>query len=276
MDSKLSVWTAYFYDLSPEDAVLTFLKNGIQCGELSDEHGLELLQRGDPVKTGLEYKAFLDAHNFTMTQGHLWLACQICSNEGDLLKLFQWLDLFEAIGIQNAVLHTDKIPAEESLSTQERLDRNLEKLKLIENYLKEHQYRLRICLENLITFVTSMDDLQYLLDRLDPEYFGVCLDTGHLNLNDKDQVGFILKAGTRLHALHIADNDGSRDQHKMPFGSCTGQGTINFPEVVAALRKVNYDGLFNLEIPGENRTPLTPRELKLDYIRKCYAYLMNT
>ena len=87
------------------------------------------------------------------------------------------------------------------------------------------------------------------MDQLDEACFGICLDTGHLNLKDKDQRNFILKAGKRLKALHIADNQGETDQHMMPYG----RGNIDFDEVIRALREVDYEGLFNLEIPCENR-----------------------
>lgn len=275
MQNKLSIWSSYFWDLSPEDAVLTFVKNGIHCSELSDEHGHALLQRGDPVKVGREFKAFLAEHDFTMTQGHLLLSFNLCSDP--LSTLFQWLDLFEAVGVQNAVLHVDHIPAEKDLSPQECMDRNIEKLKLVEAYLKEKQYKLRICLENLFHKIAlNADELLYMLSPLDPDHFGICLDTGHLNLTVKNQAEFIEKAGSRLHALHIADNDGSYDQHKMPFSSGNHLGAIDFVEVFSSLQKIGYDGLYNMEINGENRIPLPAREFKLEYIRKCFDYLMNT
>lgn len=72
-------------------------------------------------------------------------------------------------------------------------------------------------------------------------------------------------------ALHIADNEGERDQHMIPFG----KGNINFEEVVRTLREIDYEGLFNLEIPGERLAPLPVRGYKLEYIRKCYDYLMS-
>lgn len=271
MDTKLSVWTSYYIDLGPEEAVLELKKWGIDAAELSDEHGLMLLNRGNPHDVGLEFKKFLDEQNFTMTQGHLWLVCKICSTENAVSDLLRWIDLYDAIGIKNAVLHCDGIAAEKGLSQEERALRNLEKLKIVEAYIREKGLGIRICLENLIGAFRSADELNFLLDRLDGDCFGVCLDTGHLNLTDKDQVGFIQKVGNRLHALHIADNEGERDQHMMPFG----KGNVKFEEIVKALRDVGYEGLFNLEIPGERLAPLPVRGYKLEYIRKCYEYLMN-
>lgn len=130
-----------------------------------------------------------------------------------------------------------------------------------------------MCLENLgKTSVTkNADDLLYLIDRIGSDRFGICLDTGHLNLADKDQRTFILKAGDKLKALHIADNHGELDDHLMPFNG----GEIDFTEVVKALKEIHYQGIFNLEIPGERRVPLVLRDAKIQYVKVAYEYLMS-
>ena len=46
---KLAIWSNYYHELSPEDAVREFIKNGIYASELSDEHGAMLLDRDDDV-----------------------------------------------------------------------------------------------------------------------------------------------------------------------------------------------------------------------------------
>lgn len=270
MDAKLSVWTAYYVEMSPEDAVLELKKHGITASELSDEHGLMLLQRGEPKETGAAFKAFLEKENFTMTQGHLWLRVRICTIPDAVPQLMKWLELYEAIGIENAVLHCDALIEHPELSEAEIYDRNVEVLKQIEELSKG--MKIRICLENLSRICRDADALVSIVDRLDPDRFGICLDTGHLNLCGGNQREFILKAGHRLHALHIADNEGERDQHMMPFG----RGNVDFVEVAAALREVDYQGLFNLEIGGERLAPLPVLGYKLEYIRKCYDYLAGS
>ena len=63
MKTELSIWSQYYYELSPEEAVLEFLKNGIGAMELSDEHGAALLERdADVVATGKRFANFLRAH----------------------------------------------------------------------------------------------------------------------------------------------------------------------------------------------------------------------
>ena len=269
MDAKLSVWTAYYIELSPEDAVLELKKHGIDCAELSDEHGLMLLERGDIQKVGEEFRAFLEKENFTMTQGHLWLRVRLCTDPDAVPRLMQWLELYETIGIRNAVLHCDSMHERTDLTEDEIYAHNVAVLRQIQELSKG--MKIRICLENLGKICRNADSLCAITDQLDPERFGICLDTGHLNMQDGDQVAFIRKAGSRLTALHIADNEGERDQHMMPFG----RGNVDFEKVVAALREIDYHGLFNLEIPGERMAPIPVRGYKLEYIRKCYEYLMG-
>ena len=49
---EISLWSSYLMDMSPEKMVDTFVEHGYRHTEISDEHGLELLQRGTPEKTG--------------------------------------------------------------------------------------------------------------------------------------------------------------------------------------------------------------------------------
>lgn len=273
MDAKLSVWTSYYVDMSPEDAVLELKRNGLSCAELSDEHGKMLLDRGDDAEAiGRQFKQFLEKEEFAMPQGHLWLRCKICSEPDAVEILKDWLVMYDAIGVKNAVLHTDAIAGEEGLSLEERCARNIEQLRKLEAFIKEKSLSIKICLENLGGLTRNIDILLYLLEQLDTECFGICLDTGHLNITDKGkQREFILKAGKHLCALHIADNEGQTDQHMMPFG----RGNVEFAEIMQALKEIGYTGLFNLEIPGERLAPMEVRGYKIEYIRKCYKYLMG-
>ena len=118
--------------------------------------------------------------------------------------------------------------------------------------------------------------LNELIDASGGEHLGICLDTGHLRLAQERGLAqthreFIEKAGPRLKALHIADNDGTYDEHIMPFGL----GKINWQEVVGALKEFGYRDLFNLEIPGERRCPIEIRRAKLAYIKTVYDYMAD-
>lgn len=82
------------------------------------------------------------------------------------------------------------------------------------------------------------------LDAVNDEYFTACLDIGHAELrgSDTNAVEMIRALGNRLSALHIHDNDKWHDSHQIPFSM-----NIDFKEVIAALKEINYNGYFTLE-----------------------------
>jgi len=84
-----------------------------------------------------------------------------------------------------------------------------------------------------------------------------------------DQAAFIEAVAPYLKALHIADNDGSGDQHLAPYG----RGTVAWKSVLPALRECGYSDLFNLEIPGERRCPPEVLRLKLDYLKRLLDFM---
>ena len=56
MAMELSIWSSYYIELSPEDAILRLKQNGLNSVELSDEHGLAILSRSsDPVSEGRKF-----------------------------------------------------------------------------------------------------------------------------------------------------------------------------------------------------------------------------
>lgn len=260
---KKSVWSAYFIDLSPEDMVLAFEKAHYHYCELAYEHGENLLNRQDDVtETGKAFKEYAQAHGISFIQGHLPLTYKICQKKEDRDNVKKWIDLYNAIGISYFVLHCDELKEFPELTMKERCNRNIEALAEIGEYIKGTN--IVICLENLRFFPTMAEELVYMLEKLDDKHFAICLDTGHLNIAKGNQAEFICKAGNRIKALHIADNEGETDQHMMPCG----RGNIDFAMVFSELKKIGYDGIYNLEIPGENRTSYEIRMLKLEYIDK--------
>ena len=270
MNIPYSIWSSYFSDLTPEAAVDELVKAGFSCTEFSDEHGAVLLDRvsgipNGPEKAGSELKRYADDKGFTFPQGHLFLKVDLCSDEAvDVLK--RWLDLFVALDIRAGVLHA---AGGIELSPEARFDRWVRALTALTDHLKGTN--MSIALENLrhANGTNSAEDILTLIDAVGSDHLGICLDTGHLNLTRSQslvpysQSEFIRRAGKKLIALHIADNDTSRDQHILPFST----GNVDWKDVMTGLREVNYQGLFNLEIPGERvHCPLTLRRAKLPYI----------
>ena len=282
MKATFSVWSGYYSDLSFEDAVLEFKRNGVMALELANEHAEELLRRGENIiEIAKQARAFLDKEGVTVTQGHLPFKFGIVAEKQELPNLLRYIDMFEAMGITEMVLHCDRLPKSPEYTAQERLAMNIESLKIIAEHVKDKD--IYICLENLRQpqihpvreplAVAFADDLLKMIELVGCDRFAICLDTGHLNLVSGNQREFILKAGKHLRALHIADNQNlaDMDQHLLPFS----RGTVNFFEVVEALREIDYVGMFNFELPGEMRAPLPIRAKKLEYTKFIYDYLMS-
>lgn len=274
---KLSMWSSYYWPGTPEEAILELEKYGWHYTELSDEHGAILLERGEPERVGAAYGQFARDHGVSPEQGHLWLKVPLCApaeqKVPDILK--RWLDLFGAAGIKASVLHCDSYSFPEGTGHREKVEKNAEVLRVLTEYLRGSD--MKICLENLYVkqgVAPAVENIDQLLEVIEcaggGENLGICLDTGHLNLvEQKGQADFIRRAGKKLAALHLADNDGSRDQHLMPCGL----GTVHFSEVFAALKEIGYEGLYNLEIPGERRAPWDILGMKLNYLTKMMTTL---
>ena len=79
------------------------------------------------------------------------------------------------------------------------------------------------------------------------ETFCICVDTGHTNLAvnfDNPEVCEVIKMlNKHVKALHLHDNNGLKDQHKIP-----GTGDIDWVKVLTALKDISYCGAYNLEV----------------------------
>ena len=80
-----------------------------------------------------------------------------------------------------------------------------------------------------------------MLERYDEAHVGLCYDSGHANMAPG---GLEALAGLkgRLIAIHLHDNDGKDDQHKLPF-----TGTVDWEGVARILAGSSYAKCVNLE-----------------------------
>jgi roadblock/LC7 domain-containing protein len=135
------------------------------------------------------------------------------------------LVLFRELGITKAVLHVNgglKLPEEE------RYAKWMKYLGELSDFVDGTG--ITLCLENLNSNpqVRSADGLLQVIRDAGDKNFGICLDTGHLHLSNKEghivqtQGEFIRKAGHYLQALHIQDNNGLGDVHQMPYSARYG------------------------------------------------------
>jgi sugar phosphate isomerase/epimerase len=99
---------------------------------------------------------------------------------------------------------------------------------------------IRIALENM-----AGDDyvlIDALLARYAPDVLGFCYDSGHANMGP-DGPGELERHKERLIAIHLHDNDGVEDQHKIPF-----TGTTDWVRVMQIIATSPYRAGINLEV----------------------------
>jgi sugar phosphate isomerase/epimerase len=103
---------------------------------------------------------------------------------------------------------------------------------------------VKLALEVIPNKLSSVDGLIRLIEDLELDDAGLCLDFGHAFIMD-DVVDAIEAASGHLHMTHVNDNGGRGDDHLVPF-----QGRIDWPAALFATRKVGYEGLFLFEVAG--------------------------
>lgn len=148
------------------------------------------------------------------------------------------------LGIPWVVLHPSQRPDWESEHSLSRMIReNTAYFRRLAHLAAE--WHTGLALENMSSLskgLPSAELLCELVDAIDLPNVGACWDTGHAHLSGQDQPGAIRALGSRLHALHIADNLGQQDDHTMPY-----LGNIDWPPIAEALHSIAYDGDFTFE-----------------------------
>lgn len=272
MKCPASVWIDYYEELPVEEAIKLLAEAGFAHGELSIVHAEQLLERGKPETVGKALKATADSYNYSISQGHLSFH-EVRGLPGGLVddvaleRLKPELDMFAAAGISKAVLH---LCGGKELPKEERYARWVKYVTELSDYVEGTGVTL--CLENLPSIGptrTAEGLLKFIADAGDKN-LAICLDTGHLHLNNKrgdtnqTHGDFIRAAGDYLQAMHIVDNNGLGDTHQMPFSARTG---VDWKDVMRGLRDVDYKGLFNLEILGERGGNPAIKAAKLAFIK---------
>lgn len=112
----------------------------------------------------------------------------------------------------------------------------LNRIKKIVNYAKELD--IKVAFENL----KIKGYIDYIIKNIDNDNVGICYDAGHCHAHFKDEFNWDLFKN-RIFAIHLHDNDGTADQHLLPF-----DGNIEWKEVIKKLKESNYNGPITLEV----------------------------
>jgi len=101
---------------------------------------------------------------------------------------------------------------------------------------------IRIAIEN-----GRFEAIRKLLSEYDPEYIGLCYDSGHGNMNNVGGLDHLESLKDRLISVHLHDNDGSGDQHKLMFS-----GTVDWQRLARIMAESAYKKCVSMEVSMRN------------------------
>ena len=166
-------------------------------------------------------------------------------------RTIQALEISALVGCKTVVVHP--VHHEEYLGhEEERFEQNMKFYRDLLPYAKE--YDVKIALENMFQKETKRkiighdtcsrpEEFVRYIDTLDDEHFVACLDLGHCGVVGEEAYRAIRVLGhDRLKALHVHDNDYTKDMHMLP-----GLGKMDWEEIMKALAEIRYDGEFTYE-----------------------------
>ena len=157
------------------------------------------------------------------------------TREHHLKSFYQTIEEIAALGYHNLVMHLCErgdVPAP-----------GIDLLHSMEALLPVAEAnKMTLSLEN----TWRADYLEYVWQAFPGvKELGFCFDSSHANL--KDQFYLLENHGGRLSALHLSDNDGSADQHRLPF-----DGEIDFENKVLPFLTDN-DVPFTMELIADRK-----------------------
>jgi len=123
---------------------------------------------------------------------------------------------------------------------------------------------VNIAVENLMK-PEPIERASVLLERFGSLRLGFCFDSGHYNARTVvlPETDMLARFGHRLMALHLHDNDGTADQHRLPF-----DGTTDWPTTMAQIKAAGYHGPLHFEVEQKTYRDMPPEEfLMLAYER---------
>ena len=127
---------------------------------------------------------------------------------------------------------------------------------------------VKIAIENLMTDVyrqgCRISELKDLIKAADSDRIGICLDTGHANVDGLDVSEAIRECGSLLIATHVQETCPGNDLHALPFSLRRVKSTMNWFEIFRTFRETQYP--FPLIGECANNTGELPFELVDRYL----------
>jgi sugar phosphate isomerase/epimerase len=233
MELCIFTWFGFRY---PFEEIIKLIKEaGFQSvmtwwGDEPDDSALPKERQPDIVR-----KAGLHLENTHFAFGEVNSLWEDTPNGQEIFRKYcSYVDDCKTHEIPTAVMHaaTGKNPPPYGQLGLDRFKRLVE---------KAEKCGVNIALEN----VRNPEYMDYIFANIDSGRLKFCYDCGHENCFTPG-VDFLAKYGDKLAALHLHDNDGTGDQHLLPF-----KGTVNWKRIMTQLKGLKFSGPLAFEIDAQ-------------------------
>jgi len=150
------------------------------------------------------------------------------------------MDMAARLGTDVIILHLPRAPEGEGEGEGDaywaRVFRSLDELRP-----RAAELGVRAAVEN-----GDFDAIEKVLSEYGPDCVGLCYDSGHGNMR-VDGLDRLEGLKDRLISIHLHDNDGSGDQHNLPFS-----GTVDWPRLARIIAGSSYEKPVSLEVTMGN------------------------
>ncbi|MCR5651071.1 MAG: sugar phosphate isomerase/epimerase [Lachnospiraceae bacterium] len=188
----------------------------------------------------------------------------------------------EFLEIPYMVIHSNKLRYNKNGSIEKEIALNLEYFETLIPIIKKTG--VKVCFENLYETgeegiiegscadpYEALNYIETLNEKAGEECFGFCLDSGHLNLVRRRFSDFVPVLGEHIKVLHIHDNDGTADNHQIPYtfkGVGGKGGGADWEDYLSNLHAFGFNGVYSFETftaMGGSPDKLKPAMLRTIY-----------
>lgn len=253
---KISSQTLYLSRVFGEEKCIEMLKRaGFDCIDFSFTNDIDLLlDEKAYCQKIIKIKEHADSIGISFNQAHAPYPSSVGEKQKDdkiFNAIVNSIKYASMLNIKAIIVHPKKHL--EYKSNKEILkDMNVEFYKSLIPYCEK--YNVKVALENMwqldkesqnivhSTCASPKEFVEY-LDKINSPWIVGCLDVGHAFLVDENPAQFIKTIGKeKLACLHIHDVCKNADRHILP-----GLESVDFNEIVKALKEIDYQGEFTLE-----------------------------
>ncbi|MTI68334.1 MAG: sugar phosphate isomerase/epimerase [Firmicutes bacterium] len=134
---------------------------------------------------------------------------------------------------------------------------NVNGLYSLERIVKEaEKLKVKLAVENTV----KNRFIENILTNIESPYLGLCYDSSHAKLENKDNTYLLEKFKERVFTLHLSDNDGKEDKHWIP-----NKGIINWEKITNKLKEIDYKGNISLEVVPKDSYQSPEHFIKVAY-----------